>query len=336
MLLLWTTASDYYCVMFTIIAYSTIIARRALSGIIDFRLDRVRVCVPTLPDATVKYLSGKHVPLFIAAILILLVGLLYTFLLFSWQWLLYLPEWRIFKWSRNPKIQTFIETYNTPYTSKHRFWTGFLLSVRIVLYLVAAINISNDPTVSLTAIIFTVCCIFSLKQFFGSRLYKKWLIDILETCCYLNILSFATFTWYSLDKEDRHQEAAAYTSVIITFLMLLLIILYHVFTYTSLFSKVKTIMTGRMINRLFTDYGNRKPSPKQQCYIPPPDGDIHRFDELLHELNCPVVIDDYNSQLRRPSPVQPTHTVVEVHHPCLVPEESAGTNAGNIVPGDSQ
>ena len=31
-----------------------------------------------LPDATVKYLSGKHIPLFIAAILILLVGLVYT------------------------------------------------------------------------------------------------------------------------------------------------------------------------------------------------------------------------------------------------------------------
>ena len=50
-----------------------------------------------LPDATVKYLSGKYVPLFIAAVLILLVGLVYTPLLFSWQWLLYLPKWRIFK-----------------------------------------------------------------------------------------------------------------------------------------------------------------------------------------------------------------------------------------------
>ena len=37
-----------------------------------------------LPDATVKYLSGKHIPLFIVAVLILLVGLVYTALLFSW------------------------------------------------------------------------------------------------------------------------------------------------------------------------------------------------------------------------------------------------------------
>ena len=54
MLLLWTTASDYYCAMFTIIAYLTIIARRALPGVIDFRLDRVRVCVPTIPSITIS------------------------------------------------------------------------------------------------------------------------------------------------------------------------------------------------------------------------------------------------------------------------------------------
>ena len=58
-----------------------------------------------LPDANVKYLSGKHIPLYIATILILFVGLVYTALLFSWQWLLYLPSWRIFKWTRNSKLQ---------------------------------------------------------------------------------------------------------------------------------------------------------------------------------------------------------------------------------------
>ena len=54
-----------------------------------------------LPDATVKYdLSGKHIPLYLAAVLILMVGLIYTALLFLWQWLLYLPDWKVFKWTR--------------------------------------------------------------------------------------------------------------------------------------------------------------------------------------------------------------------------------------------
>ena len=265
-----------------------------------------------LPDATVKYLSGKHVPLFIAAVLILLIGLVYTALLFSWQWVLYLPGWRIFRWSRNPKIHTFIETYHTPYTPKHRYWTGLLLIVRIILYLVAAVNVSNDPTIAITAISFTVCFIFAFRQFIGSRMYRKWPVDILETFFYLNVLSFAIFTWYFLDNPVRDQKAAAYTSVIITFIVLLLIILCHVYVYTTFFLKVKKTKLGRMINRLFAD----KPKPK----CPPLDDDIHKFNELLDMIDRPVNTNDYNIPLKLKA-TKPTQSVVEVHHPQLAPPD---------------
>ena len=272
-----------------------------------------------LPDATVKYLSGKHIPLFIAAVLILLVGLVYTALLFLWQWLLYLPRWRIFRWSRNPKIQTFIETYNTPYTPKHRYWTGLLLIIRIVLYLVSAVNVSNNSMDALIAISFSVCCIVILSKFIGSRMYRKWPVDILETFFYLNILSFAMFTWYTLDNSDSSiQEAAAYASVIITLIVLLLIIINHVYTYTTVFSKIKETKPGRMIDRLFTDT-DPKPKPKRH-WSPPPDDDIHRFNELLDMIDRPVNTNDYKVPLKQ-KPVQPTQSVVEVHHPYLTPPD---------------
>ena len=257
-----------------------------------------------LPDATVEYLSGKHLPLFIAAVLILLVGLVYTALLFSWQCLFRLPKWRIFEWSRNPRILTFIETYHTPYTPKHRYWTGLLLIVRVVLYLVAATNVSNDPTVAFTAIIFTVCCIFTLRLFFGSRLYRKWPVDILETFFCSNILLFVTFSWYTLD-NPYGRKAAAYTSVTMTVFVLLLIMLYHVYTYSNIFSKVKRM----------------RPNPRQCHYSPPPinNDDSHvsgNRGELLDELDGPIKTDDYNTPLidsvRMP---QPTYSVVEVHKP---------------------
>ena len=88
---------------------------------------------------------------------------LYSLQLFSFSWLVLstllfsspgsgssrvcLPRWRVFKWTRNPKIQTFIETYHKPYTPKHHYWTGLLLIVRIILYIVAATNVSNHPTI---------------------------------------------------------------------------------------------------------------------------------------------------------------------------------------------
>ena len=265
-----------------------------------------------LPDATIKYLSGKYISLFIATVLILLVGLVYTVLLFSWQWLLYLPRWRIFKWSRNPKIQTFIETYHKPYTPKHRYWTGVLLIVCIVLYLVAATNVSNDPTITLTTISFTVCCMFALRLFFGNRLYSKWPVDVLETFFYLNILSFVIFTWYSLDSPASNQEAAAYTSVIITFIAMLVIILYHVYTYTSVFSKIHKTKLGSMIDRLFTDTDQK--SKPERHWSPPPDDDIHRFNEILDMIDRPVNTCDYEVPVKQQVPVKPTQSVVEVHH----------------------
>ena len=288
------------------------------------------------PDATVKYLLGKHIPLFIAAVLILLVGLVYTALLFSWQCLLQLPNWRIFKLSRNPKIQTFIETYNKPYTAKHCYWTGLLLIARTALYLVATTNVSNDPTNGLIAITFTVGCVVLLKGFIGSRVYKNCLMDVVQNLFYLNIFFLTVFTWYYLSKHYVNQ-AIAYTSVTTTIAVLLLIILYHVYTHTSLFSKFKKTKLGIKMDRLFTDT-DPKPKPRLCHYSPLPDDDNHKFDDrepLLDELGSPVYTSDYDTTpLLRSPPVKLTFSVVELSHPCLAPSDPKEANAQNI-PADS-
>ena len=274
-----------------------------------------------LPDATVNYLSGKHILLFLAAVLILLVGVLYTSFLLSWQYLPYLPRWRIFKWSRNPKLQTFIETYHTPYTPKHRYWTGLLLLGHAILYLVAAVNVSNDPTIALTAIFFTICCVLALKALLGSIpwvVYRKWPVDILETLFYLNVLLFATFTWYCLG-QYRNKKAAAYTSVSITFIILLFIILYHVYTYTSVFSKIKNTRTMKMLKKIFLTSAN---DPNMELNLPPID-DVHGLHDLLNDINRPVNTNDYKIPVK---PIKPTTSVVEVHKSQL-----ASPDAGEII-----
>ena len=74
-----------------------------------------------LPDASVKYLRGKHIPMFTAALLILLAGVAYTTILFSWQWLLHHQNKTIFKWVRNQKLRLFLKPYHAPYTIKHHY-----------------------------------------------------------------------------------------------------------------------------------------------------------------------------------------------------------------------
>ena len=86
-----------------------------------------------LPDGNVKYFQGKHAALVIVALLIILVGVPYTILLLLWQWIVRAPRW---KWTRNTKLNAFIAVYHVPYNSKYRYWTGLLLLVRVVLYII--------------------------------------------------------------------------------------------------------------------------------------------------------------------------------------------------------
>ena len=74
------------------------------------------------------------------------------------------------------------------YTFKHRYWTGLLLFARIILYVVFALNTSNNPGVNLLAIGLVVSSLFFIKGLFVSNLYKKWILDILEMIFYMNVV----------------------------------------------------------------------------------------------------------------------------------------------------
>ena len=232
-----------------------------------------------LPDATVNYITGKHIVLFIVALIILLVGLVYTFLLFSWQWLFFksCPKWRIFAWMRNPKSHIFMETYTAPYTPRHRYWTGLLLLVRNILCLIAAVNVLGEPEIALASVSFTVGFILVVKSFIG-RVYKKWPVDLLEVFFYFNILSFAMLTWLALSVKID-QKAIAYVSITTSFVLLVMIILYHMYAHTKMFQKFQNCSYLPILTKI-----NQKP----RAQSPPPDDDIHGVWSLAGKIDDPV------------------------------------------------
>ena len=184
-----------------------------------------------LPDATVRYITSRHAFLFIAAIFILLISLVYTLLLFSWQWFLCCPMKRV-KWIRNQKLVTFMEMYLIPYTPKHRYWTGLLLFVRVSIYLVSAFNPSSDPRITLSSTIFIMSLLFLYIAMFGIKMYKHWLINATETFTYFNLIALSIFTWYTTD-AGGNQRAVTNISVGIIFIQLLAILLYHILRYAN-------------------------------------------------------------------------------------------------------
>ena len=182
-----------------------------------------------LPDGNVPYFRGKHVTLVLVALLIILVGVPYTILLLLWQWLVRAPEWKVFKWTRNTKFNAFISVYHAPYNSKYRYWTGLLLLVRVVLYITASVTVSADPQTSLLITNILVGSLFVIKEITGARVYKKSFLSIIETVLYFNLLALSAFSWYRFKIDAKKQTAVAYTSTIITFILLVGVIVYHVY-----------------------------------------------------------------------------------------------------------
>ena len=165
--------------------------------------------------------------LLIFSIFILVLCIIFTVLVFSWQWLLRYQDKIIFKWVRYQKLRLFLEPYHVPYTAKYRYWTGLLLFVRVLLFLISVLNFSLDPRVELMAVLFIVSGLILLKGVTAKRVYKNWLLDVMETAIYFNLVVFSALTWYNLD-FGGNQVAVAYTSVMIIFTLLLGVIVFHV------------------------------------------------------------------------------------------------------------
>ena len=137
-------------------------------------------------------------------------------------------------------------------------------------------------------------------------------MDVVEIIFYLNILLFTTFTWYCFG-ECRNKKAAAYTSVTITFIILLLIILYHIFTYASAFSKIRKTKAVKILKRIFIPAAN----------------DSNKELNLMDIIDCPINTNEYKVPVKQ---VEPTCSVVEVHQPKLpVPDTyTESTSTQNV------
>ena len=182
-----------------------------------------------LPDGNVELYDVKCIILMIVAFIIIIPGFLYTILLLFWQWLVQTPRWKVFRWTRNTKLNAFITTYHVPYNKRYRYWTGLLLVVRVILYITAAFTTADNPQVPLLMIIILVGGLFLLKEVMGIRMYRRLSLDIIEKVMYFNILSFTAFSLYDFRSgNSTKQVAAAYISTTIAFVLLVGVVFYHV------------------------------------------------------------------------------------------------------------
>ena len=176
-----------------------------------------------LYDANVPYFTVSHIPRFIAAFIIMILGAIYTILLLFGQWFPRCSDRKFMKWAKNTKYNAFIDAYHAPFTPRHRYWMGLLLLALTTHDIVAAMT-ADSPAAILSA--GCIALVLILLRIINTRIYKNTLQDSLETLFLTNIVVLAIAT-----RESNNQLALANTSMAISFLLFLIILGYHFYKY---------------------------------------------------------------------------------------------------------
>ena len=193
-----------------------------------------------LYDANIDYLSGKHIPLFIVAVLVFLFLFLpYTLLLLFGQWLQAISHLRLFSWVNSARLKPFMDAYHAPYKAKHHYWPGLLLMLRFVLLLVFVFefNSQGDTSINLLAILVGTG-VLQMWAWASGGVYKNWCLDALEGSFALNLIILAAATFYVNDSQGS-QLTVGHTSVSIAFATFIGILVFQLANVTGIVQYLK-------------------------------------------------------------------------------------------------
>ena len=182
-----------------------------------------------LMDGNVPFLRGKHAALFSMALLTVLLYLLPLTLLTLLAPLLQARTHHpLLRWV--VRIKPLLDAYQGPYKDKYRYWTGVMLTMRLVLFTVTAANTLGDPKINLFSIILAV-----LPYLLYITYVSKSNLNVILECFYslnLSVFASATLLLKGLQKDTEHLTWVMVGSVLAMFCFTLI---WHVYMYIPIF-----------------------------------------------------------------------------------------------------
>ena len=186
-----------------------------------------------LYDGNIPFLQGKHIGLFLMALIVTVFFILPFTLLLLFAPCIQASNHFVFKWLKM-KLCPLLDAYQAPYKGKFRFWTALMLAVRSILLVGYGLNILGDPDINhlltVTVLSILLCCIWMT-----GIVYKTTTLSILEASFILNLLILTGWTIYNRhasngDSSDG-QTALVCTNTGIAFSTFICIIFYHTYLY---------------------------------------------------------------------------------------------------------
>ena len=179
-------------------------------------------------DANVQYVRGCHIPLFLFSVAVLILLIIpYTF------YLLTIPLFEgplskyICCWEKlSTYMKPFFDAYGGPYKDKYRFWTGFLLLIRVILALV--VSQDTEPTKSLD-VLTSFLIVIILMHYIFKGIYRHFSLGFLEELFILNLMFMAYMNVRTSNDNDKLKgQVSSIILVSISFVIFCGIIIYHI------------------------------------------------------------------------------------------------------------
>ena len=195
-------------------------------------------------DANIQYLGGCHIPLFLFSLAVLIILIVpYTFYLLT----IPLFEGPLSKYicccqKFSTNMKPFFDAYGGPYKDKCRFWTGFLLLVRVILALV--VSLDTDDNVSLD-VLTSFLIVIIIMYFLLEGVYRHFPLLCLEEFFIINLMLMVHVNLQTSEKSKR--QILSIILISMSFAVFCGVILYHVWDHLlkshlqKLIAKVKKI-----------------------------------------------------------------------------------------------
>ena len=171
-------------------------------------------------DGNIEYFGTKHAFLFTVSFLFFLIGLIYTVLLLSVQWLQRYSG-KCCKGTRDPivRLKPLLDVYTGPYRDKHRFWTGLRLIIHLCLTLLFALTNGMYSVVNNYIICVTVFFLTSI-----TINQRKIRLRYQEMLSYINLFMLALLSAVFGTQSLQHIVPLSYITTVSVAIEILLFI----------------------------------------------------------------------------------------------------------------
>ena len=225
-----------------------------------------------LYDGNVNYIQGKHIPLIVVAVMLLLaISVPYTGMLLFIQCFQKFSSHKLLSWIH--KLKPLLDAYTGPYKDRHRYWTGLLLLVRAILFLIFSVA---NPDINLLVITLTAFSLLTHGAVAG-QIYKTWILNTIEYSFLLNlgVLSCATFYTRASDQEDSRgatshsQTEVVYTSVATALVTFTVIVVMHIVKKAKSFPQCNRAFSEQVTSKLLQLRGRATLAMKRKHHHSP-------------------------------------------------------------------